>query len=90
MLNDLCSAKLTTTTEAIKWLRRATHEIGPGFHPDTPASDYVAAASGMPLFGAQDAEAFDANIGRAFELLGEEVYEYGGHIQRALLQGRIR
>lgn len=39
--------------------------FGPGFHPDTPAEEYVHVASGERMFSAVDAAAFE----RARELM---------------------
>lgn len=53
------------------WLRQLCHDFGVGFHPDTPASDYVN-EEGLPL-PPDVVSALDGSVRRAFEILGEEV-----------------
>jgi hypothetical protein len=68
-------------------LRQATREIGLGFHPDTPAGEYIEISTGGQLFVGADAEAFETNRTRAFELLGDKVYDQGLRIQQRRLRG---
>lgn len=87
MPRPLCSPKIENARNAADWLRRATRDIGLGFHPDTPASEYINVATEKPLFVGADAEAFDAARMRAFEMLGERVYDQGLRIQQRHLRG---
>lgn len=57
-----------------EWFRLACRQFGLGFHPDTPASEYVS-DDGTPL-APEVAAALDASIERCFAVLGdEEPYE---------------
>lgn len=74
--------------EAIAWLRGVTKAIGPGFHPDTPAADYITGDDGSSLFTPSEAERLDADLDRAFDLLeeaGRDPYAIAGRVQRRLL-----
>lgn len=74
--------------DAIRWLRRVTTIIGPGFHPDTEARDYVSLPSGEPLFTETGAAAFDRKLDRVFDILeavGRDPYAVAIKVQRRLL-----
>lgn len=45
--------------------------IGAGFHPDTPAADYVHRTTGARLFDADDAAHVDRVLEVAYELLDD-------------------
>jgi hypothetical protein len=89
MKEALCFATLKTKTDAAKWVRRATREIGLGFHPDTRAAEYINLQTGLPLFNADEAEGFDEAAGSAFIHLGDKVYEQGLAIQQSILRGAM-
>jgi hypothetical protein len=50
-------------------MRDVTKWIGPCFHPDTRARDYITGGDRRPLFSAEEADKFDRDIDRAFEVL---------------------
>ena len=78
--------------EAVIWLRDLTKWIGPGFHPDTPASEYVDAATDRALLAPRDASRLDRDIARAFHLLeehGRTPYDVAIKVQRRLLAPRL-
>lgn len=58
-----------------RWYRQLVRDFGPGFHPDTPADDYVD-AKGRRL-PTDVTTALDVSIDRAFTLLGDELYDVG-------------
>jgi hypothetical protein len=53
--------------------------IGPGFHPDTPMEDYVVLRTNqqVSVFTTEDAAANQVMLDKAFELLGDDIYEAG-------------
>jgi hypothetical protein len=56
-----------------EWLRKLCWDFGMGFHPDTPADDYIDDQR-RPL-PPDLIDALDDSMDRAFELLGDVVYE---------------
>jgi len=75
--------------DAIVWLRAVTKWIGPGFHPDTRASDYVHGDSGEPLLTAAEAERLDKEMKRCATLLvaeGRDPCEVAIKVQRRLMR----
>ena len=74
--------------EALMWLRNITKNIGPGFHPDIFASDYISNETGDASFTATCAKRLDKDLDRMFELLGaagKDPYAIAGRVQRRLL-----
>jgi len=77
-----------STADTVVWLRKVTKCIGPGFHPDTPASDYIQYKDDNPAFTSAEAEQFDDDMNRCFELLeaaGRNPYDIAIKVQRRLL-----
>lgn len=75
--------------QAIAWLRGVTKAIGPGFHPDTPGADYLHGDSGAALLTSEQAQRFDEDLDRVFDLLeeaGKDPYAIAGRVQRRLLR----
>jgi len=73
---------------ALIFMRVVTKAIGPGFHPDSPADDYVDTTTNQPLFTPDHARQLDADIERASTLLeavGRDPYAIAGRVQRRLL-----
>lgn len=62
-------ASLESREDAEAWLRGASSDIGPGFHPDTCGEEYVA-ADGSAVFTFSEAMLFDA--------LRQEVFTFDG------------
>jgi hypothetical protein len=77
--------------EACKeWLRRLCRDFGLGFHPDTPAADYID-GEGQSL-PPEIVTALDDSIDRAFKILGDEIYEVCGEVAEDMMAelGRLR
>jgi hypothetical protein len=89
MYTALCNATLVNRQDAIAWVQKAALELGLGFHPDTPAAEYVNTETNQPTFTAAEAVAFDAVREKAFDLLGDSIYDYGLSIQQRLLRGTL-
>lgn len=87
MQNTALFTPARSREEAVMWVKVATKTIGLGFHPDTPACDYLNGQTGKPLFKASDAQSFDAALEAAFGFLGEEIYEEGLTMIQTLLRG---
>jgi hypothetical protein len=67
-----------------EWLRKLCRDFGLGFHPDTPASDYVN-TEGLPL-PPDVASALEDSLKRVFEILGDELpYVLGAEVATAML-----
>lgn len=62
--------------------------IGPGFHPDDPAAEYVIA--GKPVFTTEEAAKIDALVEFTFSVLGDQVYETGLEAQQNLRRGQVQ
>lgn len=83
-------AKLPADTSefgARQWLREAVRFIGPGFHIDTRAEEYVDVESGQRSFGGHDCELLDEGLEVVCRLLGtEEPYDVALTEVRSLLE----
>lgn len=79
-----------TAATAADWLGDIVFTLGPGFHPDTPASDYVNVQTGEPSFDTFVAEGLDKSLSVAFSLLGARVYEESCWFAWRLLHGLPR
>lgn len=78
----------STAKGAVIWLRHVTKWIGPGFHPDTPATDYIRLDNAIPLLTPIQAERLDRDLARCFRLLegnGRTPYDVSIKVQRRLL-----
>ena len=74
--------------EALLWLRGVTKLIGPGFHPDTRAGDYITGDARDSLFLPQQIQPFDDSVGRSMDLVedaGRDPYLVCLRVQRRLL-----
>ena len=74
--------------QAMIWLRTITKAIGPGFHPDTSAAEYVEGSTNQPLFSVNAAVEFDADLESAYNLLvsaNRDPYAIGGRVQRRMM-----
>ena len=77
-----------TAKETIIWLRHVAEVIGPGFHPDTPATEYVRLSDDVALFTTEEAIRLDADLQRSFrimETVGRDPYTVCGRVQRRQL-----
>lgn len=70
-----CYEMVVTSKEAARdMLKSIIRWCGLGFHPDTPAKDYIDPVTKEPALLPFEAEMFDANIHNAFELL-DDIYQ---------------
>ncbi|RPI61963.1 MAG: hypothetical protein EHM48_04850 [Planctomycetaceae bacterium] len=77
-----------TAVQAAQWLRELVRFVGPGFHPDTPFSDYVNTAGGSPSFTAAQCEVLELGLKQAWTILsnaGVDVYAAALTAQRRML-----
>ena len=65
--------------DAQAWVRHAAKTLGPGFHPDTPASGHEGGFTEEPSEEARHraAAAFELGRLRAFHTLGDRIYAIG-------------
>lgn len=78
------SVKNWTKEDAVSFIEACMIWIGEGFHPDTPMADYVALGNGQPTFTSNEAVYNQERLNRAFELLGDDIYECGMELGRKL------
>lgn len=62
---------------AVAWLGDVVFSIGPGFHPDTPAADYINLQTNTPTLDEATAQSLDTGLDTAFSVLGTSVYDMG-------------
>jgi len=62
--------------DAVSFIECCMIWIGMGFHPDTPMNGYVD-GDGFPTFTVGDAMHNQTKLDKAFELLGDDIYEVG-------------
>lgn len=67
------SAMTSSKAAARIAIRKLVQEMGMGFHPDTPMSEYVD-DNRRPIFSAREAARHQAVLDRAHAVLGDEVY----------------
>jgi len=71
------------------WIRDAVRRIGPGFHPDTRADQYVVDKTKQRIFDGEDAAAFDESMDWIINKHGEDfVYEIALTEQRKMIEER--
>ena len=74
--------------DCIRWLRAVTYWVGPGFHPDTPAGDYVK-SDDSPSFDVAVCKRLDADLDRCFDVLeslGRDPYAIAVKPQKRMLK----
>ena len=71
---------ITDQSSAERFVEWCVREIGIGFHPDTPFSEYVTVGSGMKVFDIDEAVRLDAMLEQAFKFC--DPYETGLLAQR--------
>lgn len=79
-----------TAAQARVWVHRLVRLIGPGFHPDTPFSDYTD-QGGMPLFASVERAMLEKGLAAACQTLnraGIDVYAVALPVQRLMLTSR--
>lgn len=67
--------------DAESWLRANVQAMGPGFHPDTGSDEY------SPALLPDDQDRLTRGLARAFDELGDRVYDIGIEAQRMFLPG---
>ena len=65
------------------------NNVGPGFHPDTDASDYVDIATNKRLFSENQAEEVNKSLETVFRLL-DDPYETGLPVAIKLVKESIQ
>jgi len=73
---------IITVEDAQQLVRWCVENIGLGYHPDTPFEEYINRER-MASFDPKVAERLNGLHDRAFELLGDSIYETGMEILRA-------
>ena len=70
--------KMIVTDEASAkiMLKDVIQFLGMAFHPDNCGMDYEDVATEKPTFEEFEAEMLDANINKAIELMGDNIYTY--------------
>lgn len=82
----------STVSAAARFARDLTREIGAGFHPDTPFSNYVDIGSGVNSFSDADAKQLEFELERAWQVLdryGVDIYRLCLPVQRALVRSAM-
>jgi hypothetical protein len=75
------SVKNFTSADAVCFIESCMIWIGAGFHPDTPMSQYVTLGKdGQPTFTPNEVIYNQERLNKAFELLGDDIYECGMEI----------
>ncbi len=65
--------------QARAWYEDVVWEFGLGFHPDSPAADYVG-NDGVRIFSQEEAAQFDHNLATVWPLIGDgkdDIYDVG-------------
>ncbi|MFZ2630527.1 MAG: hypothetical protein WA081_12605 [Desulfosalsimonadaceae bacterium] len=62
-------------------------DVGPGFHPDTDAVEYIDVATGEPLFSEKQAQEINECMDTVFKLLPDP-YEIGFPVVLNMLEKR--
>jgi hypothetical protein len=78
-----------TIDDCKRHIRELVRWVGPGFHPDTDFHDYVIADTGRRSYDPADADALNADLDRAVELLDAAAIDpcaIGLPVQRRLLR----
>lgn len=73
------SVKNWTKEDAVSFIESCMIWIGAGFHPDTAMNEYVVLGTNqeVPTFTPEEAAMNQEKLDKAFELLGESIYECG-------------
>ena len=74
---------------AREWLIEIINYVGPGFHPDTDASDYIDISTGNQLFSCKEAEEINRSLETVFAVL-DDPYEIGLPVALKLLKQSIQ
>lgn len=71
--------EIWTKEDALRFIDTCMIWIGPGFNPDTPMADYVVLGTKQQVstFTPEDAAANQVMLDKAFELLGDDIYQAG-------------
>ena len=76
-----------TEKQAKKQLWNLMMLIGPGYHPDTNMKDYVNYKTGAPTFtDAKYIQKLNRMNNEVFDVLGDEMYDYGMKLQVKLFE----
>lgn len=72
-VSKLLSMKVSSRASAEKFIRACVAVFRGDFHPDTPGEDYL--EEGGTTFNRTEARIFDRLIDKAFDALGNDVYD---------------
>lgn len=76
MTQKVLFKRVTNKEEARAFLQNAIEVLGPGFHPDTPAREYIHVRTKKRTFkDAKSCNAYDINMIGAFFYFGQDVYK---------------
>ena len=64
---EIWELEVVDRNSAVRFIRLCVQEIGPGFHPDTPASDYIVIETGQALFDDSASGKLETLLERAFD-----------------------
>jgi hypothetical protein len=84
---ELWKLEVVDRDSAVRFIRRCVKEIGPGFHPDTLASDYILVETGRPLFDNSASAMMETLLKRAFRFC--DPYQVALGAARRALKRRI-
>lgn len=76
--------------QAEGFVRSLVRWVGPGFHPDTDFNDYAIVDAGTRSFTPSQASRLNAELDRAFAVLGDDLYDIAAPVQHALLESCFR
>ena len=81
---DMKLCRKSTRKDVEKWYFQLIQLIGPGFHPDTDATDYINLQTGKPLFNQKQADEINNSLDVVFDIIPDP-YELGLPLVRELL-----
>lgn len=78
-----------TRKAAREWLIAIINYVGPGFHPDTDAADYINISTGTQVFSCKEAKEINRSLETVFAVL-DDPYEIGLPVALKLLEQSIQ
>lgn len=81
---DMKLCRKSTRKDAERWYFQLIPLIGPGFHPDTDATDYINLQTDKPLFSKKQADEINNSLDVVFDIIPDP-YELGLPLVRELL-----
>lgn len=68
--------QIATADDVRAFLLEVLEELGWAFHPDTPFTEYIRTDTGNPSYTAEEASRRDRLIEQAFDLMGDNLYDF--------------